>query len=354
MDYGISNRDGRPSEAEVAAILARAVETGVGYLETAASYADAELLIGRHLPLRHQLRIITKLPSVAEDLIAVRHTKTMLAALAASLDRLRTGQIYGLLIHHARDLAKPGWQYLIDALHEARACGLTSCIGVSIYDDSDLALIEGRFTPDIVQLPFNALDRRLSPSGWLTRLRASGIQVHARSLFLQGLLLMDPATVPEFFAPVRKPLPSCTRHGLRRSERRCPAVCATFSTTATLMRLLSALIVSTTQRDRSGRCANKRRRRRNSVADRNRSNLSRSAPLAHNSSVNTEMPRALFRCDASPAVGAGHVTRCLAFAEFLAETGWHVAFAVGAGTAATVPAIVAGGFSVHEFGRLRR
>lgn len=60
------------------------------------------------------------------------------------------------------------------------------------------------------------------------------------------------------------------------------------------------------------------------------------------------IPRALFRCDASPAVGAGHATRCLALAEALAAAGWRVGFAGGPDTAATVPAIAEGGFSVHE------
>jgi UDP-2,4-diacetamido-2,4,6-trideoxy-beta-L-altropyranose hydrolase len=64
--------------------------------------------------------------------------------------------------------------------------------------------------------------------------------------------------------------------------------------------------------------------------------------------VRKEVPRALFRCDASPEIGAGHVTRCLALAETLAETGWRVAFAVSPSTAAMMPAIAAGGFSAHE------
>lgn len=201
-DYGISNRVGRPSEKEVAAIIARAVEAGVGYLDTAASYADAEILVGRHLPSGHRLRIVTKLPPIAEEVIASRHTESMLAALAASLERLGSAQVYGVLLHHARDLEKPGWRHLVDALREAQARAWTSCIGVSVYDESELALVESRFKPDLVQLPFNALDRRFAVSGWLARLKASGTEVHARSLFLQGLLLMEPATLPDFFAPV--------------------------------------------------------------------------------------------------------------------------------------------------------
>jgi len=210
--YGISNRDGRPSETEVAAILVRAIESGFGYVDTAASYADAEALIGRHLPSGHHLRIVTKLPPIVEDVIDARHTETILAALAASLERLRSAQLYGVLIHQARDLAKPGWQHLVDALHEARSRGWTSRIGASVYEASDLALLENRFTPDIVQLPFNALDRRLAASGWLARLKASRVEVHARSPFLQGLLLMEPATLPGFFGPVQQTIASLRAH----------------------------------------------------------------------------------------------------------------------------------------------
>jgi UDP-2,4-diacetamido-2,4,6-trideoxy-beta-L-altropyranose hydrolase len=58
-------------------------------------------------------------------------------------------------------------------------------------------------------------------------------------------------------------------------------------------------------------------------------------------------PLALFRCDASPVIGAGHVTRCMALAEALAEAGWRVGFAVGSETIPTVPALAASGFKVR-------
>jgi UDP-2,4-diacetamido-2,4,6-trideoxy-beta-L-altropyranose hydrolase len=59
-------------------------------------------------------------------------------------------------------------------------------------------------------------------------------------------------------------------------------------------------------------------------------------------------PLALFRCDASAAIGAGHVTRCLALAEALAESGWRAAFAIGRDTTAIVPAIAAETFAMME------
>jgi aryl-alcohol dehydrogenase-like predicted oxidoreductase len=204
LDYGVSNRAGRPSEGEVAAILARAVEAGIGYLDTAPAYGEAEILVGRHLPRHHDLRIITKLSPIAEATIEARHGATILETLARSLEHLRLDRVHGVVVHHAGDLAKPGAEHIVDVLIQARARGWADRIGVSIYDAEQLVLAQSRFQPQLVQLPLNVLDRRLIQSGTLPRLKAHGVEVHARSVFLQGALLMKPSDLPQFFAPVRE------------------------------------------------------------------------------------------------------------------------------------------------------
>ena len=133
-------------------------------------------------------------------------------SLAASLDRLRVDRVHGLLIHHAGDLAKPGWQHVVNALAEAQARGWAGRIGASVYGADQLALVESRFQPQLVQLPLNALDRRAIVSGTLTRLKAAGAEIHARSVFLQGLLLMKPNALPEFFVPMREEIAVLHRH----------------------------------------------------------------------------------------------------------------------------------------------
>jgi aryl-alcohol dehydrogenase-like predicted oxidoreductase len=204
LHYGVSNPAGRPSEGEVAAILARAVEAGIGYLDTAPAYGEAEILVGRHLPRHHDLRIVTKLSPIAESTIEARHGAAILDTLARSLDHLRVARVHGVLVHHARDLGKPGAEHIVDALMQAHARGWAERIGASIYDAEQLALVESRFQPQLVQLPLSVLDRRLIQSGTLSRLRARAIEVHARSIFLQGALLMNPNELPQFFAPVRE------------------------------------------------------------------------------------------------------------------------------------------------------
>jgi aryl-alcohol dehydrogenase-like predicted oxidoreductase len=200
--YGISNNIGQPDEAEVGAILRHAVELGVGYLDTAASYGTAEELIGKHLPVGHNVRIVTKLPPLEAATIGAQNAQTVVKAIANSRARLKLDRLHGALIHQARDLAKPGWQYIAEALREAQTRGWILRIGASVYDVEELALVEDRLRPDLVQLPFNAVDRRLIASGSLDVLKALGVEIHARSVFLQGLLLMEPGTIPSFFEPV--------------------------------------------------------------------------------------------------------------------------------------------------------
>jgi aryl-alcohol dehydrogenase-like predicted oxidoreductase len=206
MPYGISNRLGQPSEAEVAAILSSAVEDGVSYLDTAFAYPNTETLIGRHLPAQNDLRIVTKTPPLDEAVSGERVKQEILDALAGSLDRLRVGHVYGLLVHHANDLRKPNWQAIHEGLLEARQRGWVTHIGVSVYTVEQLELAESLLKPDLVQGPCNALDDRLVSSPCFARLKTSGTEMHARSIFLQGLLLMDPSDVTPYFDPLKPTL----------------------------------------------------------------------------------------------------------------------------------------------------
>lgn len=202
-DYGISNCAGQPRESDVAAVLEKVVAAGIRYIDTASSYGDAEALIGRHLRRGHSVRIVTKTPSSGDLRYSEKHRQWLIDEIAACRERLRVERLYGVLLHRVSDLAKVGSEHLITALHEVKSRGWVERIGVSVYDPDELALAESRFSPELVQLPFNALDRRFVASGRLDRLKANGAELHARSVFLQGLLLMEPATVPEHLAPVR-------------------------------------------------------------------------------------------------------------------------------------------------------
>jgi aryl-alcohol dehydrogenase-like predicted oxidoreductase len=204
--YGVSNEKGAPVESEVAAILASAEEAGIGYLDTAFGYPKAEELVGRYLQPGHRLKVVTKTPPIGESVIEEKQKRRILDALAVSMDRLKIAKVHGLLVHHTRDLHKPGREYLVEALQEARSCGLVDRIGVSVYDAAQLESVENILDLEIVQFPYNAFDTRVVTSDVFRRLKSVGAEMHARSIFLQGLLLMDRSRLPDYFVPVRKQL----------------------------------------------------------------------------------------------------------------------------------------------------
>jgi aryl-alcohol dehydrogenase-like predicted oxidoreductase len=214
LPYGISNRGGQPSEAEAEAILRCALDRGVHVVDTAPAYGEAEALLGRLLPAGADIRLVTKTAPLAGAEVRAADVGEVRRSAERSLERLRRDRLDGLLVHHGSDLALPGGERLAEELIGLRDAGIASRIGVSVYDRDEVDIARKLLPLDIVQLPLNVLDQRLLRDGTLAELREEGVEVHARSAFLQGLLLMDPEELPARLAATGEPLRRY--HELRR------------------------------------------------------------------------------------------------------------------------------------------
>jgi aryl-alcohol dehydrogenase-like predicted oxidoreductase len=188
--YGISNAMGRTPPSEVARILKEAESNGVAVLDTAPAYGSAEMVLGRTLEPGHGFRIVTKTASIngtAVDDDALAHVR---ATFMRSLDRLRSESVAGLLVHDTADLLATGGERLAELLLELKSAGLVEKIGFSVYSPEDIDRAQEVLQPDLLQAPLNVLDQRLLVGSRLQRLQDAGIEVHIRSVFLQGLLVM--------------------------------------------------------------------------------------------------------------------------------------------------------------------
>lgn len=186
MDYGVANSSGRVAFHEVCTILKHAQEYGMDTLDTAIAYGESEAVLGRFGI--GQWKTITKLPAVPDDCKDV--ARWVNDQLLQSLNRLRVTRLYGVLLHRPSQLLERIGPALYDALQGVQSCGMTRKIGVSIYDPTELDALSNVYSFGLVQAPLNILDRRMVETGWLKCLSEAGVEVHARSAFLQGLLLM--------------------------------------------------------------------------------------------------------------------------------------------------------------------
>jgi hypothetical protein len=105
------------------------------------------------------------------------------------------------LLHRPEQLLGANGAALYRALEAVRDSGQVRKIGISVYAPGELAAVMPRFRFDLIQAPFNLVDRRLHEMGWLRRLKDNGVEIHTRSAFLQGLLLMPRQSIPVKFAP---------------------------------------------------------------------------------------------------------------------------------------------------------
>jgi aryl-alcohol dehydrogenase-like predicted oxidoreductase len=195
LPYGIANQNGQVSRSETAAILDHAWSAGLDTLDTAIAYGESEQRLGEINV--EKWRVITKLSAIPENCSDV--TSWAQKSLLSSLERLRIPKLYGMLLHRSKDLLGPHGDSLYNALLAGKDQGFVEKIGVSIYDPKELDSLPTKFKFDLVQAPYNIIDRRLALSGWLTKLHQAGTEIHVRSVFLQGLLLMKAEKKPLIF-----------------------------------------------------------------------------------------------------------------------------------------------------------
>ena len=192
--YGVTNALGRLADADVAALVAAARAGGIDTFDTAADYGDSQDRLGALAPAGN--RYVTKFSFPAEGAIDAD------ALFARSAATLGVDRLAGVMFHKLADLRDPRAAGAIDVLWAARAEGRIERAGVSVYDASDLELALAVFPDlDLVQLPANLVDTRLLDNPLVSRLRETGAEIHARSAFLQGILLAAPGALPAGFEP---------------------------------------------------------------------------------------------------------------------------------------------------------
>tara|TARA_B100001063_G_scaffold227447_1_gene237928 strand:- start:3245 stop:4102 length:858 start_codon:yes stop_codon:yes gene_type:complete len=194
VDYGISNTRGKTHQKEIKKILNLAKSENITTIDTASAYGNAEKELGQCLV--NSFNIVSKVPPIS-NLINVDDfiTKTV----KQSLCDLNCDALYGLLLHRFEDFSQ--FPVALDCLKQIKADNKVKKVGVSLYSPEQLNNDVLAFA-DLIQLPLNILDQRFVQSNSLKQLKAADIEIHTRSAFLQGLLLMESDTFPDYFKPI--------------------------------------------------------------------------------------------------------------------------------------------------------
>lgn len=197
MVYGVANPQAAPDRRQADALLDAAWQGGISWLDTAPAYGEAERRIGGWISATgHRPRLVTKMPSlkgVPDGEVAA----TVRAAAARSKALL--GRIDGYLAHGAEDYGRGAVRDVLSAL---KSEGAVAATGLSAYEPEQVLAALETGAPDMVQVPLSLLDRRMATSGALAACSDAGVAVFARSLFLQGAILMAPERLPAHLEPL--------------------------------------------------------------------------------------------------------------------------------------------------------
>ena len=190
IKYGINNSNEIPSDLKLQKIFKLAFDNRVDVLDTSPNYGTSEKRIGDLS--KSEFNIVTKVPFV-------ENSKALREIFNKSLISLKTDFIYGYIFHDSDNLIRNPllWEEMLKLKNEKKV----NKIGYSLYTPSQLdELLKKEIIPDIVQLPYSILDRKFEP--YFQHLKKLNIEIHVRSIFLQGLYFMEKNKIPQNLSPI--------------------------------------------------------------------------------------------------------------------------------------------------------
>ena len=195
FDYGITNYGGKVTEDTVKELLNKAVKYNIKYLDTAQNYGNSEEVIGKCKPNKSNFEIISKLnissnKKINEDLI-----KELEKKFKRTLINVKSNSINSLLVHDSKFLKNKKSKILQEWLVSLKNRKLIKNIGISIYNLDELndILLDNI---NLIQIPISLYNQNAAKGSYLESLSSDGYLIHARSCFLQGLLLENSKNWP--------------------------------------------------------------------------------------------------------------------------------------------------------------
>lgn len=186
-DYGLFNPLGIDSK-EVNQILQLAARSGITRIDTAPDYGESEIVIG--FANATDFQIYSKVSAASWQ----RDGQDPNISIHESLKRLGAKKFAGLMFHSSSSIFNAPKES-IRFMQEVVGSGVASKWGVSVYEVEEVERLLGFCKPDFIQLPSSLADRRFVHSGMISQLSEASIEVHTRSILLQGLILQGPGTI---------------------------------------------------------------------------------------------------------------------------------------------------------------
>ena len=201
LNYGINNTIGKMSEDKVFELLENAYDLGIKTLDTAEAYGNAHSVISNfHKQSKKRFNIISKYSSSNFD-----YPIDLVERIQVHCSNFNVNYLEGYMFHSYNDF-KMNINNDPRVLDNIKNTGLVKKIGVSVYSNDEIEDLLNFKNINLIQLPFNLFDNQYQRKEILEKAKKRNIEIHTRSVFLQGLFFKNINTLNNFLSPLKNNL----------------------------------------------------------------------------------------------------------------------------------------------------